>query len=48
MGKTAFGLSVLLNAAMAGKICVFFSLEMSSEQLVKRLISSTPHIGQKT
>ena len=31
MGKTAFGLSVLLNAAMAGKTCVFFSLEMSSE-----------------
>ena len=48
MGKTAFGLSVLLNAAMAGKTCVFFSLEMSSEQLVKRLISALAHIGQKT
>ncbi len=48
MGKTAFGLSVLLNAAMAGKSCAFFSLEMSSEQLVKRLISIVAHIGQKT
>ncbi len=48
MGKTAFGLSVLLNAAKAGKNCAFFSLEMSSEQLVKRLISSIAHIGQKT
>ena len=48
MGKTAFGLSVLLNAAQAGKHCAFFSLEMSSEQLVKRLISAVAHIGQKT
>lgn len=48
MGKTAFGLSVLLNAAQAGKTCAFFSLEMSSEQLVKRLISAIAHIGQKT
>lgn len=48
MGKTAFGLSVLLNAAKTGKSCAFFSLEMSSEQLVKRLISIVSHIGQKT
>ena len=48
MGKTAFGLSVLLNAAQAGKTCAFFSLEMSSESLVKRLISAIAHIGQKT
>ena len=48
MGKTAFGLSVLLNAAQVGKTCAFFSLEMSSESLVKRLISAIAHIGQKT
>ena len=48
MGKTAFGLSTLLNAAKAGKSCAFFSLEMSSEQLVKRLISIESRIGQNT
>lgn len=46
MGKTSFGLNVLLNAAKAGKKCAFFSLEMSSEQLVNRLISSEGEIGQ--
>ena len=48
MGKTSFGLSVLLNAAKAGFHCAFFSLEMSSEQLVRRLISGEGKILQKT
>ncbi len=48
MGKTAFGLSALLNAAKTGKNCAFFSLEMSSEQIVKRLISAIGKIGQRT
>lgn len=48
MGKTSFGLSILLNAAKQGKHCVFFSLEMSSEQLVRRLISTEAKISQHT
>lgn len=45
MGKTSFGLNVLYNAAVAGHAGIFFSLEMSSEQLVNRLISSECKIG---
>lgn len=40
MGKTAFVLNVLQHVASKKKIdCVFFSLEMSKEQLVSRMIS---------
>lgn len=45
MGKTSFGLNVLYNAAEKGNVCVFFSLEMSSEQLVNRLISAEKKIS---
>jgi replicative DNA helicase len=38
-GKTALLLSVLLNAARQGKRAAFFSLEMSREKVVNRLIS---------
>ena len=41
MGKTAFSLSAIRNAAVDfGKPVAFFSLEMSSVQLVNRLIAS--------
>lgn len=41
MGKTAFTLSIARNAAVAfDKPVAIFSLEMSSQQLVKRLISA--------
>lgn len=40
MGKTAICLNIACNAAMAGHPVGFFSLEMSAEQLVTRLISS--------
>jgi replicative DNA helicase len=40
MGKTAFVLNILQYAALRKKIpCMFFSLEMSSEQLVNRMIA---------
>ena len=39
MGKTAFALSVARNAAAKDARIVFFSLEMSKEQLSQRLIS---------
>lgn len=45
MGKTAFSLNLCHNAALKGNGCVaIFSLEMSKEQLVQRLLSSEAHI----
>ena len=45
MGKTAFALSMARNIAVQHKMGVgVFSLEMSSEQLVNRLISSESEI----
>jgi replicative DNA helicase len=38
-GKTSFGLSIAHNAASAGKHVGVFSLEMSAEQIVQRLLS---------
>ncbi|MCR4440613.1 MAG: replicative DNA helicase [Peptococcaceae bacterium] len=47
MGKTSFGLNIALNAALKGKLPVaIFSLEMSREQLVQRMISSEAKIDQ--
>jgi replicative DNA helicase len=41
MGKTAFALNIAENIAVEGKVGVgIFSLEMSKEQLVERLLSS--------
>ncbi|MBE50974.1 MAG: replicative DNA helicase [Flavobacteriales bacterium] len=46
MGKTAFALSIARNIAVNHEIGVaIFSLEMSSEQLVNRLISSESEIN---
>lgn len=39
MGKTALALCVALNAAKTGKRVLFFSLEMSANQLFARLVS---------
>lgn len=38
MGKTAFALNLAQNAAQKGATVCIFSLEMSSEQLVKRML----------
>lgn len=45
MGKTALGVNIATNASLrgGGKIGLF-SLEMSKEQLVQRIISSTAHV----
>ena len=45
MGKTALGVNIATNASLKGdgKIALF-SLEMSKEQLVQRIISSTAHV----
>ncbi|MFN0280237.1 MAG: replicative DNA helicase [Pyrinomonadaceae bacterium] len=46
MGKTAFCLTVAQNAALQSKAVVaLFSLEMSKEQLVTRMLSSEAHIN---
>lgn len=45
MGKTAFGINIATNAALkAGAQVAIFSLEMSKEQLVQRMISATAHV----
>lgn len=41
MGKSAFALNIATNAALkAGKAVAYFSLEMSKEELVNRILSS--------
>lgn len=45
MGKTALALNMALNAWHAGNGVGIFSLEMSSEQLVLRMLASESHIS---
>ncbi|HNX90546.1 MAG TPA: replicative DNA helicase, partial [Candidatus Omnitrophota bacterium] len=46
MGKSAFAASILEHAGIVGKIPVaFFSLEMSREQLVQRMLCSQAHVN---
>jgi replicative DNA helicase len=45
MGKTAFGINIATNSALKSNARVaIFSLEMSKEQLVQRIISATSHV----
>ena len=44
MGKTSFALNVARNIAMKGRKVLFFSLEMSKEQLAQRVISTEARI----
>ena len=39
MGKTAFILSIMSNLLKQNKKCLLFSLEMSTSQIIKRLIA---------
>ena len=46
MGKTSFGLNIVLNAAITNGLNVgFFSLEMTKEQLMMRMLSSKSKIN---
>ncbi len=45
MGKTSWLLSAALNAARAGARTAIFSMEMSNEQIVQRLVSSETGIS---
>ena len=48
MGKTSMALNIMLHAGKhSGKNVVFFSLEMSKEQLAARLISSEAYVDNK-
>jgi replicative DNA helicase len=48
MGKTALCLNIAENAALrAGAVVAIFSLEMSKEQLVTRMLSSQAHINAR-
>lgn len=45
MGKTAFALNLLINASMKqNKTVILFSLEMSSESIVDRIIATVSSI----
>lgn len=48
VGKTAFTLSLAIQAALSGQPSAFFSLEMSKEQLVKRILASQAKIYLST
>ncbi len=47
MGKTAFGLSIVLNVAMRGESVLFFSLEMSREQLATRILCAEARVNSQ-
>jgi replicative DNA helicase len=47
MGKTALALNILVNAWKSGAAVAMFSLEMSSEQLVLRMLSSESAIAHQ-
>ncbi len=48
MGKTSLGLNIAAHAALRGsKKVAVFSLEMSSDQLVRRLLASEARVDQK-
>lgn len=44
MGKTAFALNIATNAALSGKSIVVFTLEMTKEQLMGRVLSSVARV----
>lgn len=44
MGKTTFALDIARNVALSGKTVGIFSLEMSSQQLVQRMLSAESRV----
>ncbi len=44
MGKTSFALNIARNVSLTGKKVVFFSLEMSNEQLAARVLSTEARV----
>ena len=46
VGKTAFGLNLCYNAAIKGYPVAYFSLEMSAESLMTRIVSTESKVSQ--
>ncbi|HCD28877.1 MAG TPA: replicative DNA helicase [Gammaproteobacteria bacterium] len=46
MGKTGFAVNILEHAAMSGGAVLMFSMEMPSEQIIMRMLSSLGRIDQ--
>lgn len=44
MGKTTFALNIALNSAISGKRVMIFTLEMSSQQVMQKLLAAQGHI----
>ncbi len=44
MGKTTFALDIMRNVALSGRPVGIFSLEMSANQLVQRMLSAESHV----
>lgn len=44
IGKTSFALNIARNVSMTGKKVIFFSLEMSNEQLAARVLSTEARV----
>ena len=45
MGKTSLAMNLVENIALAGKSCAVFSLEMSKEQLVQRMLCAVANVS---
>jgi len=48
VGKTALALSVSSNAIMSGKVVVFFTLEMTTEEIAVRLVSMNSRVNSRS
>ncbi len=48
IGKTSFAMNILENIALQGYSCAVFSLEMSKEQLVQRMLCSVAGVSMET
>ncbi len=48
MGKTSLAMNLVENIALSGKSCAVFSLEMSKEQLVQRMLCAVAGVSMST
>ncbi|MBO4251087.1 MAG: replicative DNA helicase [Clostridia bacterium] len=48
VGKTSLAMNLVENIALSGKSCAVFSLEMSKEQLVQRMLCSLAGVSMST
>ena len=48
MGKTSLAMNLVENIALSGKSCAVFSLEMSKEQLVQRMLCAVAGVSMET